>query len=129
MQDGTDAIASVPSACKLPRAMIDAVEPAKLEKLWRKPQVVRLLVIALFAEIGYAVLNISTMPVYLTVDRHLGAATVGMVLTAFLLSEAIFKSSMGHLADKYGRKQFMVLGPCITIVTSVLSLFVPHNAG
>lgn len=93
--------------------------------LWKHPRVRQLLLIALFAEIGYAVLNISTMPVYLVKTRHLGESAVGLVLTAFLLSEAIFKGPMGHLSDRYGRKMFMVVGPCLTIGTSLLSLIVP----
>jgi len=96
-----------------------------MQPLWKKPQVLRLLVIALCAEIGYAVLNISTMPVYLVENRHLGATSAGLVLTAFLLSEALFKSPMGHLADKYGRKRLMTIGPALTIFTSLVSFIVP----
>lgn len=99
--------------------------------LIKRPVVLRLLAIALFAEIGYAVLNISTMPVYLagpTVygGRNLGESAVGLVLTAFLLSEAVFKGPMGHLADRYGRKRLMIIGPSLTIGTSVLSWVVPR---
>src|SRR3954465_2784855 len=81
----------------------------------------RLLVVALLAEIGYAVLNISTMPVYLEAaptntwisnGRGFGASIIGLVLVAFLLVEAIFKSPMGHLADRFGPKKLMLIGPC-----------------
>ncbi len=95
----------------------------------RKPAVFRLLVIALLAEIGYAVLNISTMPVYLRDDRGLGESVIGIVLVAFLLSEALFKSPMGHLADRYGRKALMTVGPAVSVATSLLSLIVPHHNG
>jgi DHA1 family multidrug resistance protein-like MFS transporter len=105
----------------------DTPEAAHVQPLWKKPQVLRLLIIALCAEIGYAVLNISTMPVYLVETRQLGEASVGLVLTAFLLSEAIFKSPMGHLADKYGRKRLMTLGPALTICTSVATFVVPFE--
>jgi len=112
-----------------PSSLESIVEPVTpdLVPLLRRPAVLRLLAIALFAEIGYAVLNISTMPVYLAKARNLGEATVGMVLAAFLLSEAVFKGPMGHLADKYGRKRFMIIGPSITIVTSILSVLVPYD--
>lgn len=95
--------------------------------LWKKPQVYRLLIIALCAEIGYAVLNISTMPVYLVKTRHLGESAVGLVLTAFLLSEALFKGPMGHFSDHYGRKRLMTIGPCLTICTSLASFIVPRS--
>ena len=51
------------------------------------------------------------------------------MLVAFLLSEAIFKGPMGHLADRVGPKRLMVLGPSLSIGTSLLSLLVPHGGG
>ncbi|HEY0866348.1 MAG TPA: MFS transporter [Fimbriimonas sp.] len=115
--------------------------PVKRPAVIKMPAVWRLLIIALLAEIGYGVLNISTMPVYLAGlpqpggdaifpnGRGMGTSVVGIVLVAFLLSEAIFKSPMGTLADRYGHKRLMLLGPAITAVTSLLSLVVPHGAG
>lgn len=103
--------------------------PPKSIPLMRRAAVVRLLVIAFLAEIGYAVLNISTMPVYLNVDRGFGEFSIALILMAFLLSEAVFKGPMGSLADRYGCKRLMVVGPCLTFGTSLLSLVVPHNAG
>src|ERR1044072_2743092 len=111
---------------------------AKQRGVMRNPAVWRLLVVALFAEIGYAVLNISTMPVYLEATpttgwisngRGFGASVIGLVLVAFLLSEAIFKSPMGHLADRVGPKRLMLIGPAFSVITAILSLFVPHNGG
>ncbi|MBI1757463.1 MAG: MFS transporter [Fimbriimonas ginsengisoli] len=89
----------------------------------------RLLVIALLAEIGYAVLNISTMQVYLRYDRGFGESFIGLVLVAFLLSEAVFKSPMGHLADRFGRRLLMTLGPAMSVATSLLTILVPHGWG
>ncbi|MBX7134699.1 MAG: MFS transporter [Fimbriimonadaceae bacterium] len=100
-----------------------------LAPLWRRPAVLRLLLIALLAEIGYAVLNISTMPVYLKFDRHFGASVISLVLVGFLLSEAVMKSPMGHLADKVGRKRLIVIGPALTFGTSLLTLLVPYDIG
>lgn len=109
--------------------MPTADAPVKLLPLTRRPPVLRLLVVALLAEIGFAVLNISTMPVYLANDRHFGESAIGLVLTAFLLSEAAFKSPMGHLAERVGRKNLMVIGPALCAATPLLSLAVPHNLG
>jgi MFS family permease len=108
--------------------------------LWRRPAILRLLVIALLAEIGYAVLNISTMPVYLAAPsgpagrfipegRDLGPSVIGFVLVAFLLSEAVFKSPMGTLADRIGHRKLMLIGPSITACTSVLTLLIPLHSG
>lgn len=113
--------------------------PAKSNPpVWKKSAVWRLLVIALLAEIGYAVLNISTMPVYLRADpgtrwipdgRAMGASVIGFILVAFLFSEAVFKSPMGTLADKYGHKRFMFVGPVMTTCTSLVSVILPHQEG
>jgi len=108
-----------------------AVLPTPMQKraLIRRPEVFRLLLVALLAEIAYAVLNISTMTVYLRDDRHFGESTVGLVLVAFLFIEAVFKSPMGHFADRFGPKLFMLLGPTMSVGTSLLSLAVPHSSG
>lgn len=97
--------------------------------LHQRPEIRRLLSIALLAEVGYAVLNLSAMPIYLAFDRGFGAGAIGLVLTAFLLSEALLKGPMGHLADGIGRKRLIVIGPTLSVVTAVATLFVPHNAG
>ncbi len=94
--------------------------------LWRRPTVRNLLIVALFAEIGYAVLNISTMPVYLKNDRAFGETAVSFVVVAFLLSEAVMKGPMGHLSDRVGRKRLMMIGPMITLCTSIGSLLLPR---
>lgn len=101
-------------------------ESAKPKSLLAQPFVRRMLWVALLAEIGYAVLNISTMPVYLKADRGFGAFGVSLVLVAFLLSEAVMKGPMGHLADRVGAKRLMLIGPVITLVTSLLSLVLPR---
>jgi MFS family permease len=97
--------------------------------LWRKKAVLHLLIIALLAELAYAVLNISAMPVYLKNDRGFPEGTIGFIIATFLLSEAVFKGPMGHLADRFGRKRLMVLGPFLTVFTAIGSLFVPKNVG
>lgn len=94
--------------------------------LLARPFVRRMLATALLAEIGYAVLNISTMQVYLQYDRHFSAFGVSLVLVAFLLSEAVMKGPMGHLADRVGHKRLMLIGPLITLGTSIASLVVPR---
>lgn len=85
-----------------------------------------MLATALLAEIGYAVLNISTMPVYLRNDRGFGTFSVSLVLVAFLLSEAVLKGPMGHLADRLGHRRLMLIGPILTLGTSILSLLLPR---
>jgi DHA1 family multidrug resistance protein-like MFS transporter len=85
-----------------------------------------MLATALLAEIGYAVLNISTMPVYLNRDRGFTSFGVSLVLVAFLLSEAVMKGPMGHLADRVGHRRVMLIGPLLTLGTSIASLILPR---
>ena len=96
---------------------------------WRRREVQNVLLIALFAEIGYATLNLSTMPVYLTGDRKFGESVMGLVLVAFLFCEAAFKPITGHIADRFGTRKLLIAGPVISVVTSILSLLVPHMNG
>lgn len=107
----------------------DPPQAPKKPPVWRRPNVLNLLLIALFAELAYATLNIAAMPVYLKDDRGFGEGTIGFVIVAFLLSEALFKSPMGSLADRFGRKRLMVIGPLITVFTAIASLFIPHDIG
>ena len=96
---------------------------------WKKRPVQNLLLIALFAEIGYATMNISTMPIYLVADRKFGQSVIGLVMVSFLLFEAVFKSVMGHVADRFGTRKLLIAGPCISIGTSIISILLPHGNG
>ena len=96
---------------------------------WKKRPVQNLLLIALFAEIGYATMNISTMPIYLVTDRKFGQSVIGLVMVSFLLFEAVFKSVMGHVADRFGTRRLLIAGPSISIATSLISVFLPHGNG
>ncbi len=97
--------------------------------LYRQPAVRRLAFIALLAEVGYAVLNLSAMQPYLREERKFGEGVIGLVLVCFLLSEAIFKSPMGLLADRFGPKKLMFFGPLLSLGTSLVSIIVPHGNG
>ena len=98
-------------------------------KLLGRRDVRRLTLIALIAEIGYAVLNISAMPVYLKYHRNMSESVIGIVLVAFLLSEAVFKSPMGHLADRFGRKRLIVIGPALSVFTALATVALPTGWG
>jgi DHA1 family multidrug resistance protein-like MFS transporter len=108
---------------------VNAPTSGKGHSLLKRPAVVRLLLIALLAETGYAVMNLSTMQPYLRDDRQFGPGTIGLVIVAFLLSEAIFKSPMGHLSDRIGPKRLMLIGPSLSVFTAFGSLLVPRTGG
>lgn len=79
-----------------------------------------------FAELGYVTLNISAMPVYLREAVGLGEATITAVGSVFLLTEAIFRAPMGMLSDQIGRRRLIVLGPLLTVFTSLATLLASH---
>jgi DHA1 family multidrug resistance protein-like MFS transporter len=54
---------------------------------------------------------------------------IGLVMVSFLLFEAVFKSVMGHVADRFGTRKLLIAGPSISIVTSIVSIFLPHGNG
>lgn len=85
-----------------------------------------LVVMAGFAELGYATLNISAMPVYLRDSLGFGEAAVTRVGAVFLLTEALLRAPMGLLSDHIGRRRLMIIGPFLTIWTAILTLFVPQ---
>ena len=95
--------------------------------VWRRPEVFRLLLVALAAELGFAVLNVSVMPVFLD-ERGLSGKVIAAVFSTFLLAEALLKGFAGHLADKYGRRLFMVLAPTMMVCTPLLTMLVPVGA-
>jgi len=97
--------------------------------LLKRSVVWRLLIIALLAEVGYAVLNMSTMTIYLRDDRHFGESVVGWVVVAFLFVEAVFKGPMGHFADRFGPRKLMLIGPAMSVATALLSLAIPRTGG
>ena len=107
--------------------MIEASVLNTRTPVYKCKPVLKLLFIALLAELGYAVMNISTMPVYLKEDRNFGTSTIGLVFAAYLLCEAAFKSPMGHLADRLGPKRLMTIGPAISVCTAMISIWVPHT--
>lgn len=95
--------------------------------VWKRPAVFRLLLIALAAELGFAVLNVSVMPVFLE-SRGMSGKVIAAVLGVFLLSEALLKGVAGHYADKLGKRLFLVLAPSLMVVTPILTLAVPDGA-
>jgi DHA1 family multidrug resistance protein-like MFS transporter len=107
--------------------MAQATEQAELDvtggphPIWRRHNLWPLYAIAVLAELGYAVLNISAMQPYLRYDRQFGESIIALVITVFLLSEAVFKSPMGHLGDRYGRRRLLLVAPCISLCTAVLT--------
>ncbi|MCE5198529.1 MAG: MFS transporter [Armatimonadota bacterium] len=76
---------------------------------------------ALLAELGYAILNLSALPMYVKFNLNRGAEW-GIILSTFLLAEALIRPPAGMLGDRIGRKALMLAGPAITAVTAYLTI-------
>lgn len=72
--------------------------------------------VAALAELGFVIVNISSLPVFLKFGLHLPNLP-GIALAAYYLVEALANSPMGALADRLGRRRLMVMGTCVSILT------------
>lgn len=85
--------------------------------------------VAGLAELAYALLNISAMPVYLRYTMDYNAEAIAGITTAFLLCEGIMKGPFGVLGDRIGRRTLIIGGPLISVFTSLLTLLVHRHQG
>ncbi|MDH7602589.1 MAG: MFS transporter [Armatimonadota bacterium] len=76
---------------------------------------------ALLAELAYAILNLSALPMYLKFSLHQEAA-LGVIISTFLLTEALSRPAFGALGDRIGRKPLLVAGPAVTAITSYVTV-------
>ncbi len=78
------------------------------------------------AELAYALVNLSAMPVFIKDTAHLPARWIGIIGTSFLLTEGALKGPMGALGDRIGRKPLILAGPILSTFTALLTPLV-HN--
>jgi MFS transporter, DHA1 family, multidrug resistance protein len=79
--------------------------------------IIAVAVMALFAEAGYALLNNYAFPY--VADRMKLTAALGIIGGSFLLVEAVMKGPCGTLADRFGRRTFVVVAPLAAAVVAV----------
>jgi DHA1 family multidrug resistance protein-like MFS transporter len=78
-------------------------------------------VAALLAELAYAILNLSALPMYVTFSLKEGQV-LGLIISTFLLTEAVSRPAFGALGDRIGRKPLLIAGPIVTALTSYLTI-------
>lgn len=59
---------------------------------------------------------------------HMGAASVGWLITSYTLIVAAFSVPFGKLADSTGRRRVLITGIVIFGISSFISIFVPNSA-
>jgi len=100
-------------------APTDAATPPAASVKWLSA-VMPVVLIAACAELGISVLNNSALPIYFTKGLHIKTGVMGLILVWFFISESLFKSPLGVLADRIGRKPLMLGGAAITVFTPIL---------
>jgi DHA1 family multidrug resistance protein-like MFS transporter len=88
------------------------------------PAIFAIALVAALAELAYAVMNVSAMPVYLRDSMRYGTGAVAGIGTAFLLCEGVAKGPFGMLGDRVGRKNLIIAGPIVSATTALLTLLV-----
>ncbi len=78
-----------------------------------------LCIVAAVAELAYGVMNQSAIPPY--VEQIGLTANIGIIYATFLVVETIFKSPMGHLGDRLGRRPLIVGGAITSCCTAFLT--------
>lgn len=121
--DGAAEAAAIPREVPADDAMLAEVAAAKASRV----AVLAIAMVAGFAELAYAVMNVSAMPVYLRDSMRYGTGLVATIGAAFLLCEGLAKGPFGILGDRIGRKTLMVVGPLISVFTSLLTLLVHRH--
>lgn len=88
------------------------------------PAIIAIAIVAALAELAYAVMNVSAMPVYLVKSMHYGSGAMAGIGAAFLLCEGVTKGPFGILGDRVGRKRLIIVGPLLSTITALLTLLV-----
>lgn len=79
-------------------------------------------IVGLLAQLGWATLNFSALPVWVQFDLKRGHE-LGLILGTFMLTEAVLRPSLGGLSDRIGRKPLLLAGPAMGIFTSFLTIY------
>ena len=111
---------------KWPRSLEEASSSASSS--WLKPALTVSL-IALFAGLGYSVLNNSALPVYFQFGLGIDTAILAAIMIPFFVSEAVFKGPLSVLTDRFGRKPLIVAGPAISIFTPLILTLIHYRHG
>jgi MFS family permease len=85
----------------------------------RHPALLRLALIALLAELGYAII-VPTLPLYLSEALQAPDRLIGWIVTAFAVVETLLQGPFGALGDRIGRKPLIVVGLALSALTPLL---------
>lgn len=108
-------------------ASADAADLSPIASVKWLAAVMPVVLIAACAELGISVLNNSALPIYFTQGLKIPTGTYGLLMIPFFISEVLFKSPLGVLADKFGRKPLMLGGAAITVFTPLIFITTKYD--
>ena len=109
-------------------APTDAAAPlAPAESVKWLAAVMPVVLIAACAELGISILNNSALPIYFTQGLKIPTGTYGLLMIPFFISEVLFKSPLGVLADRFGRKPLMLGGAAVTVFTPLIFITTKYD--
>ena len=97
----------------------EALSASPAEKGWLAATL-PVVLIAACAELGISVLNNSALPIYFTQGLKISTSVLGFLMVPFFISEVLFKSPLGVLGDRFGRKPLMLGGALISVFTPLI---------
>ena len=102
------------------------VRSSPQEKGWLAA-VLPVVLIAACAELGISVLNNSALPIYFTQGLKISTSVLGFLMVPFFISEVLFKSPLGILGDRFGRKPLMLGGALISVFTPLILITTKYD--
>lgn len=75
--------------------------------------------------VGIDLFVVSPLLPFISEDYLISTAMTGWMVTAFAVTYALFIPVFGWLADKYGRKAFILFGLVLFVISSLLTAFSP----
>lgn len=103
--------------------MISKLKDIYIDIFNEYPQLLPVILVALFAELGYGII-LPTLPLYLAEDLSCPVKLIGIIITTYALTETILKAPSGYLADIAGRKPLLLIGIISPTIAFLLMIFV-----
>jgi MFS family permease len=85
--------------------------------------VILIAVAAFFCELGFSTINISTLPVYLSVELH-AVKWLGLILGLQTLCDTLSRPVLGALGDRIGRRWIIIAGPLLSAMTAAVTVYI-----
>ncbi|MEW5762785.1 MAG: MFS transporter [Bacillota bacterium] len=104
---------------------MSAVAETYLNIFRRYPLLLGIGSVALVATLGFAVF-IPILPLYLAEDLGISPGIIGLIFGAYAASETIFKTPMGVLSDRVGRRPVIMTGLVVSFLVPLVMIFVDH---